>query len=66
MTSELIACHACAADNSLSARFCGQCGAALAAAPGKPPKLAAAPTQAERKQVTVLFADLTGFTAITC
>jgi class 3 adenylate cyclase/tetratricopeptide (TPR) repeat protein len=65
MNSEFIACHACAADNAVSARFCGQCGAALAAAADQPAKLAAATAQAERKQVTVLFADLTGFTAIT-
>ena len=71
MKSDLIACPACGAENAANARYCGQCAAPLAAdaqppakpaAPANPPAPAA---QAERKQVTVLFADLTGFTAIT-
>ena len=48
-------------------KFCGECGAALAAAGGRPgpaphrrrPERCAA---AERRLVTVLFADLVGFT----
>src|SRR5947207_4751555 len=46
--------------------FCNQCGAALdeAAAPPTPtPQPAAAQPVAERRLVTVLFADLVGFTA---
>ncbi len=47
-------------------RFCNQCGAALdeAAAPQTPtPQPAAAQSVAERRLVSVLFADLVGFTS---
>ena len=48
-------CPSCGHRNQSGAKFCSECGAAL---------LAAGPTaQAERKTVTVLFADLVGFTA---
>src|SRR5213083_955625 len=46
-------CARCGEENAPSARFCQACGAALSAA---------APRQ-ERKVVTVLFADLVGFTS---
>src|SRR5438552_8220512 len=56
------ACASCGAANGGAAKFCGECGAALEeqirAAPGQ-----AAPT-AERRLVSVLFADLVGFTAL--
>lgn len=51
-------CSACGAENAGDARFCGQCGTALAAA---------APTRAaesELRPVSVLFADLSGFTQL--
>jgi class 3 adenylate cyclase len=46
-------CGACGADNEPGARFCGECGHALvgAAVPSPSP-------EGERKQVTVLFADV--------
>jgi class 3 adenylate cyclase/predicted ATPase len=48
-------------------RFCLECGAQLpgAVAPTSPTKVAAAPASSavERRQVSVLFADLTGFTS---
>jgi predicted ATPase/class 3 adenylate cyclase len=47
-------CPACAHENRGSARFCDSCGAALALE---------APGREERKVVTVLFADLVGFTS---
>lgn len=47
-------CPACKHDNRESARFCDGCGGALAVAP---------PAREERKVVTVLFADLVGFTS---
>ncbi len=60
-------CPACGAPNRPNARFCGSCGAVLGAA--SPP---AAPTAfspdsltgpvAERRLVSILFADLVGFT----
>ncbi|HSO54643.1 MAG TPA: AAA family ATPase, partial [Actinomycetes bacterium] len=47
-------CSACGQDNPDGFRFCGACGAPLAAA---------RPARLERKVVTVLFCDLVGFTA---
>jgi class 3 adenylate cyclase len=47
-------CAACGQENPPGFSFCGSCGAALA----EP-----APSREERKVVTVLFADLVGFTA---
>ena len=49
-------CPQCGRENADDARFCSACGAELAIAP--------APAAEERKVVTVLFADVTGSTAI--
>ena len=54
-------CPACAATNEPEARFCGECGGALEAA--APPSAAPA-RAAERRLVSVLFADLVGFTSV--
>ena len=51
----MIVCPSCSAENPDTARFCHACGAALEAP--------AASAREERKVVTVLFADLVGFTA---
>jgi class 3 adenylate cyclase/tetratricopeptide (TPR) repeat protein len=72
-------CPACAFQNPPGMRFCGECGTPLSAAPaaaasagpGLPaPTLAPAPADrpaaaqaTERRLVSVLFADLVGFTA---
>ena len=57
-------CPSCGTPNAPSVKFCGECGTALTAstAPTAPPQPQAAPT-AERRLVSVLFADLVGFTA---
>src|SRR5437763_13530186 len=47
------ACPVCAHDNPDAARFCSDCGAALGTEPPRE----------ERKVVSVLFADLVGFTS---
>ena len=55
-------CAACGTSNSPGARFCSECGAALADGADAPP-LATSPA-AERRLVSVLFADLVGFTSL--
>jgi class 3 adenylate cyclase/tetratricopeptide (TPR) repeat protein len=65
-------CPSCGAANSTDAKFCGECAAPLvagasptASATSQPvvPILSAAPV-AERRLVSVLFADLVGFTTL--
>src|SRR5436309_7565041 len=48
-------CPVCGQENPAGFKFCGACGAALDAA--------VAPAREERKVITVLFADLVGFTS---
>jgi class 3 adenylate cyclase/tetratricopeptide (TPR) repeat protein len=59
-------CSACGEANDAGMRFCNQCGAALdesaeSPQPAAPPR--AAQAVAERRLVSVLFADLVGFTS---
>jgi class 3 adenylate cyclase/tetratricopeptide (TPR) repeat protein len=56
-----VTCDACGAANEPSRKFCYECGAPLGERP--PAHLAAAPV-AERRLVSVLFADLVGFTSL--
>src|SRR3974390_610760 len=69
------ACPACGATNLPGERFCGECGKLLDAPPAAPAQGAPAATTpptarpsaaaaAERRLVSVLFADLVGSTAI--
>jgi class 3 adenylate cyclase/tetratricopeptide (TPR) repeat protein len=51
-------CPQCGASNDPASNFCGQCGSALTESASQP-----APATAERRLVTVLFTDLTGFTS---
>ncbi len=51
-------CAVCGSANVPGAKFCGECGASLTEAPAPIPAPAA-----ERRLVTVLFADLVGFTS---
>jgi class 3 adenylate cyclase/tetratricopeptide (TPR) repeat protein len=58
-------CPSCGSDNEAGDRFCGACGAALDAGDeGALPVPARAAAVAERRHVSVLFADLVGFTAL--
>src|SRR5256885_9351608 len=54
MRGVTISCPKCATEMPVAFSFCGKCGARL---------LALAPSEGETKQVTVLFADIAGFTA---
>src|ERR671931_2682335 len=65
--SLLRVCSSCGTSNASGARFCSECGASLAAdvSPATLTAAAAAPQTtpaAERRLVSVLFADLVGFT----
>src|SRR2546423_5534100 len=51
----MVTCATCGRENPPNARFCNSCGSALVAAPES--------LREERKVVTVLFADLVGFTS---
>jgi class 3 adenylate cyclase/predicted ATPase len=56
-----VSCQACGAANEAGDRFCGACGAALSGAATAPASAPAAGSS-ERRLVSVLFADLVGFT----
>lgn len=54
-------CVRCTATNGDGTRFCGQCGAAIAEASTV---AQAASTHEERRQITVLFSDASGYTTM--
>jgi adenylate cyclase len=56
MRGSTITCPKCATEMPVAFSFCGKCGARLV-----PTSL---PVEGETKQVTVLFADISGFTAL--
>jgi len=60
------ACSSCGASADPADRFCSECGGLLAAPEerGRPPAPAAASPAIERRLVSVLFADLVGFTTL--
>ena len=58
-------CSGCGFEAPADFAFCPKCGARLTAAPVPPsPPPAPAPPSGDRRPVTVLFADLAGFTAL--
>ena len=62
-TALALACPTCGAANAPGVKFCGECGKALAAQAPREPTTTAPTPAAERRLVSVLFADLVGFTA---
>ena len=56
-------CSGCGFEAPADFAFCPKCGGRLAAASAPPPPPPAAP-DGDRRPVTVLFADLVGFTAL--
>jgi class 3 adenylate cyclase len=67
--SLLRVCSSCGTGNASGARFCSECGASVAVdvSAATPSAAAAAPQatpDAERRLVSVLFADLVGFTTL--
>ena len=61
-------CQQCGFLNQPNVKFCGGCGAAAATAASEPdflsPRISGRSVLGERRQVTVLFADLSGFTRL--
>jgi class 3 adenylate cyclase/tetratricopeptide (TPR) repeat protein len=63
------ACAVCGASNGADAKFCGECGTSFGAAAATPqisttPVGAPVAPVAERRVVSILFADLVGFTTL--
>src|ERR687884_1474194 len=56
-------CAACGATAPAQARFCMECGATLDGGAARAAPVGPVPPE-ERRQVTVLFADLSGYTAV--
>ena len=58
-------CPSCGAENPDQAKFCIECGSPLGAEAARPPRPAAdEPPPEERRKATVIFADLSGYTAV--
>jgi class 3 adenylate cyclase len=57
-------CANCGFANEPSAKFCGGCGKPIQASPGTPPITPSPAEGAERRQLTVMFCDLVGSTAL--
>jgi class 3 adenylate cyclase/predicted ATPase len=59
-----VACPSCGTLNPASDRFCGECGSGLRAATDAATASAPIDSGAERRLVSVMFADLVGFTTL--
>ena len=55
------ACPSCGTENPAAAKFCIECGTPLA---GQAPEAAADVLPEERRKATIVFADLSGYTAV--
>lgn len=59
-----LTCRGCGAQNPATSRFCGQCGSPLGQPAEPQPQNKPKPAESELRPVTVVFADLSGFTAL--
>ena len=59
----MVKCEICHFDNPAGFAYCGRCGNGLSSDVPDEPSLSSA-IEGERKQVTVIFADISGFTAL--
>jgi class 3 adenylate cyclase/tetratricopeptide (TPR) repeat protein len=66
LTTSTTPCARCGFANPEGFRFCGHCGSPLSATPAAGPAAGghAEPDEAERRQLTVMFCDLVGSTAL--
>src|SRR5207253_8101770 len=58
------ACSGCGFINDPGDEFCGGCGQRVSVATAEPAQHKGAPRDAERRQLTVMFCDLVGSTAL--
>jgi class 3 adenylate cyclase/tetratricopeptide (TPR) repeat protein len=64
-TALALTCSSCGTANPPGTKFCGECGSALVVAGARrEPQVTPAEPAAERRLVSVLFADLVGFTTL--
>jgi hypothetical protein len=59
----ILICPQCKAENLPPGKFCGDCGQRLEEHPPKEESIS--PSDSERKYVTVLFSDMSGYTTMT-
>ena len=59
-----LVCSSCGAANSGDSKFCGECGATLTTTAASPTPSPTTAPSTERRFVSVLFADLVGFTTL--
>lgn len=62
--SQTLKCDNCKFENPSTHTFCGNCGERLIPGNNSTTSLITAPIEGERRQVTIIFADISGFTAL--
>src|SRR5215510_7526483 len=63
--SQALKCAKCGFENPADHLFCGKCGESLITlTDNTTSSIISAPIEGERRQVTIIFADISGFTAL--